>query len=220
MDLSTTSAIGSLATTAPAAVPRKELGKDDFLRLLTTQLSNQDPLKPVDNQAFIAQLAQFASVEQLQKVGSDLETLLLSQTSQTQLSVAGLVGKEVLFRADGVDLAAGGTARLDAQLSAPAQVTAVVQDGSGRTVRTLALGARQSGPLAVEWDGLDDAGNAAPAGHYRVVVTGRDASGAALPVDARTRGVVDGAAFGADGPLLLVGGARVKLSDVVEIHQG
>jgi flagellar basal-body rod modification protein FlgD len=218
MEIATTRT-NPFAATAAADAAKKELGKDDFLRLLTTQLANQDPLKPMDNQAMIAQLAQFASVEQLSGMRQGLETLLLSQASQTQLSAASLVGREVRFRADGVDLAAEGAATFAAQLASPAAVTVAIRDGSGRTVRTLALGPREAGRLDLSWDGLDDAGRRLPAGRYAVSISGTGADGAAIAVEPLARGVVSGAAFGDAGPLLLVGGARVRLADVLEIHQ-
>lgn len=101
--------IRSTASTAPAAPSQPAgtaggtaLGKDDFLKLLTAQLANQDPLQPVDNQAFIAQLAQFSSLEQLQGVSTRLDDLLLAAGASTQLSAASLVGRTVAFR-NGVD---------------------------------------------------------------------------------------------------------------------
>ena len=101
--LSTLSSIqqsGAEAATAAATPPKNTLGKDDFLKLLTTQLQHQDPLQPMDSQAFIAQLAQFSSVEQLTALGTRLDTLLVAQASANQLQTASLVGKEVLFRSD------------------------------------------------------------------------------------------------------------------------
>jgi flagellar basal-body rod modification protein FlgD len=100
-----TSPISSLASiqeaadgAAAAAPPKNTLGKDDFLRLLTTQLQHQDPLQPMDAQAFIAQLAQFTSVEELDGLGKKLDTMLLGQASSNQLTTASLVGKDVLLR--------------------------------------------------------------------------------------------------------------------------
>jgi flagellar basal-body rod modification protein FlgD len=214
------------ATTNPfsrgdvAEPPKKELGKDDFLRLLTTQLSNQDPLKPVDNQAFIAQLAQFASVEQLNRLGTSLETLLVAQTSSSQVAAANLVGKGVTYRADAVRLPAEGDAKLAATLAEPGTVTVAIQDAAGRAVRTLALGRREAGAVDVVWDGRDETGQRLPPGSYRVVASANAADGAPLPLSMRAEGRVSGVAFGPEGPQLLVDGARVALADVAEIHQG
>ncbi len=212
------SAISGLpAPGASRQVPQTTLGKDDFLKLLITQLSNQDPLQPVDNQAFIAQLAQFSSVEQLQGLSGQLDTLLLAQASANQMNTASLVGKEVLYRTDTIELKAGQPAALQARLEAPARLTAIVQDASGKTVRTIPLGRREAGAVDLAWDGLDDAGNPLPAGSYKVVLAAVDDAGAAVGVEMRARGRVDAVNFDGNSPLLLVGAARVKLSDVIEI---
>jgi len=201
-----------------AAGGTKELGKDAFLKLLMAQLSNQDPLQPVDNQAFIAQLAQFSSVEQLQALGSRLDTLLLAQASANQMSTASLVGKDVLFKADGLDLPAQGGASVQARLAADADVTAVVQDAQGRTVRTLQLGRRTAGTVDVAWDGRDEQGRTLPAGHYALVLGAKDGK-QDVGVETRGRGRVQGVSFDGEVPVLLVGASRVRLADVVEINQ-
>jgi flagellar basal-body rod modification protein FlgD len=206
------------AATVPAA--KKELDKDAFLRLLTAQLANQDPLSPVDNQAFIAQLAQFSSVEQLHEVSSRLDTLLLATASQTQLSTAGLVGKDVSFRAGAVELVAGRAPALQARLAAPAVVTATLTDEAGRTVRTLALGAREPGTFDLGWDGRDDAGQPLPPGRYAVKLSARGPDGAEVAVEARGRGRVSGVSFDGEAAELVVAGNHVKMPDVVEITQG
>src|SRR5918911_1658535 len=102
--IATSSASAASGSSSATPTSKTELGKDDFLKLLTAQLANQDPLQPVDNQAFIAQLAQFSSVEQLQGVSSRLDTLLLATASANQMNTASLVGKDVSFSADGVDV--------------------------------------------------------------------------------------------------------------------
>lgn len=202
-----------------AVAARNALGKDDFLKLLTAQLANQDPLAPVDNQAFIAQLAQFSSLEQLQGVSSRLDSLLLAASSSNQMSTASLVGKDVAFKASGVDLAAGTAPSLQVRIAARGTVTCVVQDDSGRTVRTLALGAHDAGTFDLGWDGRDDRGNALPAGHYSVKLSAKGAGGGDLAAEARSSGRVRGVTFDGDAAELIVGTSHVKLPDVVQITQ-
>jgi flagellar basal-body rod modification protein FlgD len=218
--ITTSGTSGTQASAAGAAAPKNTLGKDDFLKLLTAQLANQDPLQPVDNQAFIAQLAQFSSVEQLQNLTSRLDTLLVATASSNQMSTASLVGKTVAFKADGVDLAAGAASPLQVKLPARAAVTAVVQDASGRTVRTLALGVRDAGTFDLPWDGHDDRGGALPDGHYTVKLSAKGMDGADVAPEERARGRVGGVAFDGGAAELVVGGAHIKMGDVVEITQG
>lgn len=215
----TSTAAGATAQGGSATTPSNALGKDDFLKLLTAQLANQDPLQPVDNQAFVAQLAQFSSLEQMQNVTARLDSLLSATTTSTQVTAASLVGKAVTYDAGGVDLTAGQPAAMQVQLGGAATVTAVIQDASGRTVRTLALGAHAAGTFDLSWDGLDGSGGALPSGHYTVALSAKDATGASVAVQGLAKGTVQGVQVGTGGTSLVVGGTTVNLSDVIEITQ-
>jgi flagellar basal-body rod modification protein FlgD len=215
------SAVSSASSTTQgsSAAANDVLGKDDFLRLLTTQLANQDPLAPVDNQAFIAQLAQFSSLEQLQGVSSRLDSLLLAASSSNQLGAASLVGKDVSFRTDDVTLSDGAAPALEANLASRAAVAAVILDGSGLVVRTLELGVHDAGTFDVGWDGRDANGNELPPGLYSVHLYAENPEGMQVAVEARSRGRVQGVSFDGDEPRLVVGADQVNMSDVVEITQ-
>jgi len=214
-----TSNISSLPETGtPAKAPSNKLGKDEFLRLLTTQLQYQDPLDPMDNQAFIAQLAQFASVEQLEGLGGRLDTLLLAQASANQMNTAGLVGKEVLFKTEGLTLGATPPARFEVTTDGASDETvALIADRTGKIVRTLPLGPRAAGTFAASWDGLDEKGNALPAGDYVLTVSATRKDGVEVNVASSIRGIVSGVTFENQAPELLVGGRHVKMSDIVQI---
>jgi flagellar basal-body rod modification protein FlgD len=212
-------------TSGDAAAPvqahgSNKLGKDQFLQLLMAQLSHQDPTSPADGNAFVAQLAQFASLEMMQNANSNLESLLAGQAAGNQTSALGLVGKEVLFRTDQLTLAAGTATATSARLAAPAQqVTAVVTDGNGKVVRTMQLGAAPEGSVDVVWDGRDDQGAAQPDGHYTIRVTAADQSGKTVDVEQRSSGAVTGVSFENGVPELLLGEQRLKLSAVVQVNE-
>jgi flagellar basal-body rod modification protein FlgD len=204
---------------APTAGSNK-LGKDEFVKLLLAQLQHQDPTSPMDGEAFVAQLAQFANLEQMNTANSNLESLIMGQAAAHQTSVVSLVGKDVLYRSDGVTLAQGQPARSLTNLpQAAGSVTAVVTDSNGRTVRTMQLGARAAGPLEITWDGKDDAGEALPPGDYHIRIAAADKEGKNIPVEARARARVDGVSFEEGVPAVLVGGGKIKLSDIVEITE-
>jgi flagellar basal-body rod modification protein FlgD len=201
---------------APAA--RKELDKDSFLLLLTTQMQHQDPLSPLDANAMVAQLAQFSSVEQLENLGRKLDTMLLAQASANQMAVPSLVGKEVLFHADRVALVKGQPAPFQVSLDGPAdEVVALITDGSGRVVRTLALGPRPGGAFEVGWDGLDEAGRQLDSGQYGITISATRTDGTVVTAAASVRGLVHGVTFENQAPELLVGGRHVTLGDVIQI---
>lgn len=214
--ISSLSSLPSPGASEPKA--KNELGKDEFLRLLTTQLTAQDPLSPMDSQAFVAQLAQFASVEQLQGLGSRLDTLLVGQAASNQMGVANLVGKEVSYRTDRVALAGDGKpAPFQVSLEGAAdEGVAILADATGRVVRTIPLGSRDGGAFTVAWDGLDDSGQPLPAGEYALTISATK-DGAPVGSRANVRGTVTGVTFETGAPQLVIGGGRVALADVIEI---
>lgn len=203
-----------------ARTAKNTLGKDDFLKLLTTQMQHQDPLAPMDNTQFVAQLAQYSSVEQLQNVGSRLDTLLVAAATTNQLGATALVGKQILYRTDQVQLTSGAPAQLQVSLDDASDATALlVTDASGRVVRSLDLGGREAGPFTFTWDGRDGAGNLLPGGTYAVTVAATRTDGTAVKGETRVRATVTGVSFEGGAPQLLAGAATIKMSDVVELLQ-
>src|SRR5262245_59631280 len=83
-----------------AAIGSNKLGKNEFLKMLLTQMQNQDPTSPMDNQQMVAQLATFSTLEQQEQMNSKLDNLLLAQTANNQTSVASLVGQTVAYRSN------------------------------------------------------------------------------------------------------------------------
>lgn len=198
-----------------------KLGKDEFLKLLTTQLSNQDPLDPVDNQAFIAQLATFASVEQQSTMNSTLESLLVAQASSNQTNVAVLVGKDISFNTDQVVAPAAGSVDISGKLSAEAtKISANIKDDKGNTVRTIVLdGTKAAGQLSFTWDGLSNNGTHVTQGNYSVTLTAENGDGKSVPITTNGHGRATGVSFSEGYPQLIVNGVRVRLSDVLEVNE-
>jgi flagellar basal-body rod modification protein FlgD len=215
-----TSATGSTSTSSSgstAATVTKELGKNEFLKLLLAQLANQDPTKPVDNQAFVAQLAQFSSLEALQSLGEKIDMMTVAQASSTQLQVAGLVGKQIEFRTDVLHLDGKAVEGLGSLSSSADSVVAVVTDASGKVVRSMTLGARSAGTFSFSWDGRSDSGAPLPRGDYQVALHAGRADGSTVQAELLTKGTVDAVTFDTDSPVLLVGTLRVKMADVSQI---
>ncbi|HHM05972.1 MAG TPA: flagellar hook assembly protein FlgD [Gammaproteobacteria bacterium] len=148
---------------------KDELGQEDFLKLLTTQLSNQDPFKPMENGDFLAQIAQFASVSGIQDLQNSLAELSTALTGNQGLQAADMVGRRVISEGsrvmfDGVD-SVGAAVELPASSQ---QVTVGVYSSSGELVRTLSFGAQGAGVMEFQWDGLSEEGQAVPPGRYEL----------------------------------------------------
>lgn len=194
------------------------LGKDEFLKLLVAQLANQDPTKPQDSTAFVAQLAQFSALEQQQNTNGRLDSLLLGQATATQTSAATFIGKDVTFKGGDLALVAGRAPEATLDLGAAAdKVTVSVSDGAGNVVRTLQLGAHDAGSFTVSWDGRDDHGALLGDGTYTLAPVAFRADGGSVAINVATRGTVTGVSFQDGVPLLKVGGSQVKMSSITAI---
>jgi flagellar basal-body rod modification protein FlgD len=199
-----------------AATGSRALGKNEFLKLLTTQLANQDPLAPTDNQAFIAQLAQFASVEQAEAANSRLDSLIIAQAANNQTSVANLVGKEITYRTDSVAVTATNqTPPIQGELARDAkQVNAIVKDENGKVVATLTMQDVKAGTVTFDWQG-----NKPPPGNYKVTLTAAGEAGESLTIESRGKARASGVTFQAGYAELILNGSRVKLSDIIQISE-
>jgi len=161
-----------------------DLGLNDFLKLMVTQLNHQDPFKPMENGDFLGQIAQFGSVTGIEQLNQNFESFAAEVTSGQALQAGSLVGREVLAPVDTAYLAPGGSVRGQVQLeqSSP-QVTVRITDQVGQLVRELPMGSAAAGGLTFNWDGTDDLGNFVTPGHYRVQV---EAIQGDRPVDLKT----------------------------------
>ncbi len=191
--------------TTPKADTTKELGAEDFLKLMLTQFQNQDPMKPLDNGDFIGQLAQFGTVTGLTQLRQDFGDLAGSLVSNQALQASSLLGHDVLVNQSVTALAEGGTAGGAVELaSAAAGVRVHVVNASGDVVRTMDLGAQPAGLAHFSWDGKTDSGAAAPAGAYQFVAqasaVGGQQSAAQVLVSAPVESVTIG---GGSGGLML-----------------
>jgi len=150
----------------------EEMGKQDFLTLFTAQLQNQNPLEPVKNEAFVAQLAQFSQLEALTNMQTSLDSFVTSMSGERMLGSAALIGKKVAVTDTPTQLTSGGA--IDGSIDLPMGASGVqlnVHDSQGRLVQELVAGPQMPGTMPVQWDGKDAAENPVPSGLYRLSAT-------------------------------------------------
>lgn len=146
--------LGLRQPSPPPGGERDRLGQKDFLRLLTTQLTNQDPLQPMENGEFLGQMAQFSTVSGIEDLTRSFGQLAASLTQGQALQAASLVGREVLIPASFGELEAGGAIRGAVELRASAEdVFVEIYDVSGRRVDAVSLGSAPAGLHDFEWSG-------------------------------------------------------------------
>jgi flagellar basal-body rod modification protein FlgD len=197
----------------------------DFLTMLVAQMTNQDPLSPMEGTEFATQLAQFSSLEELQtmsgQLDGSLQANLLLATSINNSMATTLIGKTVRAQADTVELAETGEASVRFLLgSAASEVSVEIVDENGETVRTLTGANLASGANTLAWDGCDDEGNRVAAGNYSVRVTAKDSSGNSVTVTPFFEGVVTGVMYRDGVAILLLGSREINLGDVIAVYDG
>ena len=216
MSVSQVSSLLSAATGSPES-STSQLGKDDFLRLLVTQLANQNPLSPVQDQEFVAQLAQFSSLEQLENLNETMTSSLVLDQAVNNSLATNLIGKEVLVEGNSATIGAEGDASWQIATASDAGVKGLVRNAAGEVVRTIDLGQKAGGVHELAWDGLDESGGRAPAGSYELEVVATDASGNPVSTSTRVRALVTGVRFVDGIGYLILGDSSIPLSAVVEV---
>lgn len=147
--------------------------KNMFMTLLLAQIKNQDPLKPQEQTDFVAQLAQFSTLEGVQNLNTTINDIGSMYRSSQALQATALVGRDVLHSGGKAYLEAGGTIKgvIDAGQAA-GDLKMTIKDSSGAVVASRELGNTGDAATPFEWDGKDNNGNALAAGKYSVVIEG------------------------------------------------
>lgn len=207
--------------TVPAPTAKAVIGADFnmFLKLLTTQMQNQDPLSPMDSTQYTQQLAQYSQVEQTVQQTSTLKEILARLSTQDMSQAAGFIGKDAVFSSAVSGLGAQ-PARWNYTTSRPiASGTATITNASGAAVFTRALsGADASGSIG--WDGTLADGTRAPNGAYSLAIKGVDAAGAPMAAVINSTGTVSDVSA-RNGTLSLgVNGVPMKIDTLLSLAAG
>ena len=198
----------------------KELGKNEFLNLLVAQLNNQNPLEPLGNGEFIAQLAQFSQVEGIEKLNTSMESLLSGYQSSQALQASSLVGRKVIIPSEKAVVDTSESFKATAVLPvSSSNVYVNVYDNAGSLVSRVNLGEQAAGNVSFIWDGKDSNGNLMPPGTYKFeaqATYGSETKGLYTMLPANVDSVTLG---GGELMLNLAGLGSVPLSQVQVIGQ-
>lgn len=215
------SSISELLASNGSSIKTARKGDEDmqerFLKLLVTQMQNQDPLSPMDNAEVTSQMAQISTVSGIDKLNSTLEKLVLDSDARRSFEAAAMIGRSVLV--PGTDMQLENHAGIGGfELVEPVdKLVITIKDGAGITVREIDLGAQGAGVGTFVWDGVANNGNAAADGQYsfalKAMRADKEVSSSALAF-----GSVSSAQAGKDGALLEVGRlGYVGMDDVKKI---
>lgn len=209
-------------TTTSTAQGKASLGKDDFMKLMISQLKNQDPLNPMDGTQFSAQLAQFSSLEQLSNLNTYMKqsidaNAVLTQSINNTL-ITGLIGKEVKINGGDLQLRGQESIVLGYNLPAEAKTAQIkIYNESGSLVRTIDSIPTSFGSSKLSWNLTDNNGSKLPNGNYKFEVEAVNNGGEKMSLNLFKVGMLDGVRFTDQGTVLMVGGAEYSISEIAEV---
>jgi flagellar basal-body rod modification protein FlgD len=217
--ISSTSA-ATAATQAPAAAGSGNKATADFnmfLKLLTAQMKNQDPLSPMNATEYTQQLVQYSQVEQSIQQTAALKDILAGLASQTMAQATSFIGMEAQFQGSmaGLDATSGSASWSYSAQEPVAQMTATISDATGKVMKTMDLGSNRSSGRIV-WDG-QTVGGRAPEGPYSLSVIAVDAAGNPVPVQITALGTVRTVSSVGNKVMLGTGGISLPISSLLAV---
>ncbi|MBT0584966.1 flagellar hook assembly protein FlgD [Alteromonas oceanisediminis] len=199
----------------------QNLSQEDFFALLTEQLSNQDPTKPVDNDQLVAQMTSFTTADGVNKLNEQFESFSASMTSNQALQASSLIGQDVLVAGDTAYMGAAGEgiSGVVVNESTAQNMQITIENKFGEIIKVIDAGTQAAGNVEFNWDGTDQRGNPMPPGDYRVKAQGEVfGEGVAIPTAInRHVGSVSLAGSNQGVILNLAGNVSIRLDDVIQI---
>ncbi|MEW9797604.1 flagellar hook assembly protein FlgD [Alteromonas sp. CYL-A6] len=199
----------------------QNLSQEDFFAMLTEQLSNQDPTKPVDNDQMVAQMTSFTMADGISQLNEKFSAFATSMTSNQALQASSLIGQNVLVQGNvgymGQEGAGFSGVVVNEQTVQDMQIT--IQNQYGEVIRSIDAGTQGQGNIQFEWDGTDARGNPMPPGEYVVTATGKVNGEGTQIATAINRHVGSVSLAGSSQGVILNldGDVSISLSDVIQI---
>lgn len=212
-----TAAANTTAQTAKTAA-NNDMGKDAFLKLLVTQLQNQDPLKPMDNEQFVSQLAQFSSLEGITNLNTSMKSASDNISALGGYMSTSLIGRNVKAAGSEFTLSQSPVTFGYTLGANAANVSVAISDSSGHVVRTMNAGDEPQGSYNITWDGKNPDGVTLPYGQYTFSVTARDSAKSQVAASPYVIGQISSIGMGNSGATsMMVGGTTISKDNIKEI---
>lgn len=214
-------ALESLGLTKPkrAGVEQK-LGQDDFIKLMTTQMNHQDPMKPMENGDFLSEMAQFSTVSGLKEIKDAFNGLASSLQSSQALQASSMVGRKVLIPGSMSTFSQGTPLKAAVDIEENAtDIKVSIMNDHGALVKEINLGNKSAGVSHFSWDGMLDGNKKAMSGNYSVRAIGM-VDGKAESLKTLISDTVQSVSLGTAGKgvsLTLANAGSAGLADVKEI---
>lgn len=207
------------ASNPASSAPNQKMGQAEFLRLLTTQLQNQDPNKPMDPTNFVTDLTQMSQLEATTQMNSSMQALATGFQSMQVLQSASMIGKNVQAVGDQMTHSKGEETDIKLSLDAPLKEVKIVITNKDGPVTEIEAGDLNKGDKVIKWDGKDSAGVESDSGQYTLTVFGKNDDGEIKSIKTVVPSAVKSIGVEKDGSMnvTLATGEIVKMEDIREI---
>ena len=218
----------SLGLTKPNDGPKKpKLGQEDFMKLMTTQLNNQDPFKPMENGDFLTQMAQFSAVSGLKDIKDNFKVLTDAMTSNQALQASTLVGRQVLVPGESNAMPDKGVMQGAVELPASTSNLSIkVTDANGELIHTIDMGSQKEGMVNYKWDGMKTVSSNDGSETQQRIASGQYKIIAEMEVDGKPQAIkaliidkVDSVSLGKQGQGMTLNLANSGSSKLADIRQ-
>lgn len=203
------------ATDPKKSAPNQQLDQADFLRLLTTQLANQDPNKPMDPTNFVTDLTQMSQLESTNKMNDAMQAMTTSLQSMQVMQSASLIGKNVQAVGDLLSHQQGTTSDIKLDIKEPLTDVKVVISNDSGPVKEIFLDDQPIGEKVAQWDGIDKLGNDMPSDDYQLTVYGTSKDGDIKTIDTIVPSRINSIGVGSDGSAR----ATLATGEIVNVDQ-
>jgi len=193
------------------------MGKDVFLRLLITELQNQNPLEPMSNQDFVNQMVQFQNMEQMSNMSQSLQDYLGTLNATTKMQAASIVGKYVVIEGNEVSLSKGLADPILYSMEKDGKVMIKIKNEDGQVVRTENLGYKEIGLQNYRWDGKNDYGAVLPDGTYTYQLSTIDENGKQTEFGGVIGGIVQAVQYADNEIYVILNGEKYNYKKIIEV---
>ncbi len=213
--------ISDTLSTSNAGVASEDmsvLGKDDFMKLLLTELQYQDPTDPMDSDKILQQTSQLATLESAQNTQDALEELTSSMKNNNDFSTISAIGKMADLGSGEIALGEGGTSNFEIYF--PDDISSgniYIKDVDDNTIKTVGLSEQDGGTLSFSWDGTDDSGNRVGSGSYYVESQYSNSAGETKYTRVGTY-PISSVKFDEGKTYLRLGSSYVEMSNIKEVY--
>ncbi len=190
--ISSLSSTSSTTSSSDLTSAYSSLTASDFIKLLLTELTNQDPTNPVDTKDMVNSFSSLTQMTQTAKM-----TQYLSEMAEySSMSAVNYIGKTITYSADSITVSDSSASSATFTLSSDAKdVTATIYDSDGNKVKSLDLGKTSAGTYTIKWDGTDSSGDTVDDGTYTIKYSATDSSGNSISVSTGGTATVTGVTY-------------------------